>query len=112
MRSTRLHDSARDHDAGSHVLPQSNQQLAGERDNGRLLGSRAALCHPRDEPAAERGVRLMSQPKSGELDERGEQSRITRFAHPLVVTDIATSPMERREPRIGCKRSTIVECAG
>jgi hypothetical protein len=54
----------------------------------------------------------MSQPKSGELDERGEQSRITRFAHPLVVTDIATSPMERREPRIGCKRSTIVECAG
>src|SRR5450759_5827662 len=100
-----LHRSSLDDNAMCDVLPQGDEQLARQRDDGALAASLAA----RTEPARQRRLRLMAQPKPGELDHQGAQPRIAGLRQALLVDDRAASPGCRRKARIGCDLPAIGE---
>ena len=52
-------DGTFDNDAGVDVLPHRDEQLAGKRDDRRLLLTPAIVRHSLLEPRGERGVWLM-----------------------------------------------------
>lgn len=104
-----LHDCPLDDDAGVDILPQRDEQLAGERDNRCLLETAAVLLDPVLKPQGECRSRLMAQPEPGRLDQRRSQPWIAGFRYPLVVVDRPALPRCRREARIGGNLSSVVE---
>lgn len=101
-----LHDCPLDDDAGVDILPQRDEQLAGERDNRCLLETAAVLLDPVLKPQGECRSRLMAQPEPGRLDQRRSQPWIAGFRYPLVVVDRPALSRCRREARMAatCRR--------
>ncbi|TWB43587.1 hypothetical protein FBZ98_1217 [Rhizobium sp. ERR 922] len=57
-----FHDCTFDHDAGAHVFPECNEQLAGQCHNHRLFQTTAVLSDALLEPTSECRLRLVPQP--------------------------------------------------
>jgi hypothetical protein len=57
-----FHDCTFDHDAGAHVFPECNEQLAGQSHNHRLFQTAAIASDALLKPAGQRRFRLMPQP--------------------------------------------------
>ena len=72
--SNLLHLGTVDDDARSNIFPKYDEQLACQCSDCRFLAA-TAVSHTLFEPAAQRGVRLMAQPESGEFDACGAAAR-------------------------------------
>ena len=62
LSSGGFHHGSFDDDAGSHIFPERDQQLARQRHDGRLLETAAIAADPVLEPQSQRRLRLIAQP--------------------------------------------------
>src|SRR3954447_23552118 len=96
-----LHHRSLDNDAGDHVSPQGNEELARQGDDDRLAHSPTKALDSLVEPQAERRSRLVLQPWPAQLDNGGPQPRVTRLGDPLLVIDRAALPWGWRQTGVG-----------
>src|SRR5262245_23799006 len=81
--------------------PQRDHQPASQRDDGDPSDAPALLSDTIVEPAAERTLGLVLQPKPRQLDCHVAYPPIASLADPLVMFDPATAPRAGRQPGIG-----------
>src|SRR6516225_8934834 len=93
-RSGRLEHDALGNDALSDIAPQGDEQFAGQRDDGDPADPSLRGADPRPKPAAQRRVRLVTQPKPGKLDHGLAQAAI-------VLTSRCPDPVRRRRSARG-----------
>ena len=75
-RLRELEDGALDDHAMSCELPESDEQLSRERNDGQFFAPAAVEFHAIMKPARQRRIRLMEQPKPGELHHDRSEPRI------------------------------------
>src|SRR5215207_4864755 len=94
---------------GGEIAPQRHHQFARQGDDGDAPDAAARAGRAPKELAAERAVRLMSQPQPGELDRLVARARIARLADPLLAVGPSAAPRARREPDVAGDLAPIVE---
>src|SRR4029453_9329793 len=93
--------------AGGEKAPQRHHQLARQRDDGDALHPFAGARRALTEPAAERAVRLMSQPQPSELDRGMAGTAIGDLADPLLA--FSAAPRTAAKPEIAADFPAIAE---
>src|SRR4029453_2097419 len=95
--------------AGGEKAPQRHHQLARQRDDGDALHPFAGARRALTEPAAERAVRLMSQPQPSELDRGMAGTAIAGLADPLLAIGLSAAPRTAAKPEIAADFPAIAE---
>src|SRR6516225_6355936 len=110
-RSGRLEHDALGNDALSDIAPQGDEQFAGQRDDGDPADPSLRGADPRPKPAAQRRVRLVTQPEPGKLDHGFAQAAIARLRDALIPFDAAALPGAGRQSAVSRQLAAVAESA-
>jgi len=102
-------DSSFRDQTNGHIAPESDHQLARQSDDGDTPDMSSGIADLLHEPAGQRTLRLMPEPKPGELDGEGSNTRIARFADPLINAHGAAVERARRKPEVARNFTAIIK---
>src|SRR4051794_23889247 len=92
------------------VVPERDQELARQGHDSHPPRPARPGAIPLLEPEAQSTLRLVTQPRPGNLDRHGSQARDALFADPLVAVErLAASPRQRHQACQGSDLTTVAE---
>src|SRR5208283_3106109 len=109
--SGRLEHGALRNDALGDIAPQGDEEFAGQRDDGDPADPSLRGADPRLKPAAQRRVRLVTQPEPGKLDHCLAQAAIARLRDALIPFDAPALPGTGRQSAVSRHLASVAEAA-
>ena len=107
----RLEHGALGNDALGDIAPQGDEQFAGQRHDGDPADLSLPGADPRLKPAAQRRVRLVTQPEPSQLDHGLAQAAVARLRDALIPFDAAALPGAGRQSAVSRHLASVAEAA-